>query len=68
MSISGNGVFNYTEGNTSIHLAGILLNDEDAINSDVIVNSVTIEIVNGSDVEVLNISSVSLTITVRQNI
>lgn len=64
--ISSDGVFDYTEGNASAPLTGILLADEDAINSDVFVNSVTIEIVNGTDVEVLDISLVSPTITVRK--
>ena len=56
VSVDGSGLYSYTEGNPPTLLSGITLDDEDASNSDVIVESVTLEIVDGAYNEILDIS------------
>ena len=65
VSVDGSGMYSYTKGNPFTLLEGILLDDKDAVNSDVMVENVTIEILFGADNEILNISSTtSPTVTV----
>ena len=56
LRVNGSGNFAYTEGGPPTELSGLSLVDEDAGNSDVIVNSVTIQIVNGSENEILAVT------------
>ena len=66
--VNGSGNFAYTEGGPPTELSGLSLVDEDAGNSDVIVNSVTIHIVNGSENEILEVTGSVGSITVSHTI
>ncbi|CAI8050929.1 hypothetical protein GBAR_LOCUS27939 [Geodia barretti] len=55
--VNGSGNYAYTEGGSPTVLAGLSLVDEDSGNSFVVVNSVTVQIVNGSENEFLQVSS-----------
>ena len=67
-TVNGTGSYDYNEGGSPTILAGISLVDEDSSNSDVTVDSVTIEIVNGAGNEILYISNGSSNINVRPHI
>lgn len=56
VSVDGSGQYSYIEGNSTTELVGILLDDDDSINSDVIVNRVTIAVVGGASNEILDTS------------
>ena len=62
--VSGSGSYDYNEGGSPTVLAGIMLTDEDSSNSNVTVDSVTIEVVDGAENEVLDMSSTSPDINV----
>lgn len=64
VSVNGSGHYRYTEGNPPTTLDGILLDDRDSINSDVVVNSVTIEVVDGDNNENLDTSFIVPNMTV----
>ena len=66
VSVSGSGIYHFTEGNSPTSITGILLDDGDAINSDVMVENVTIEILGGAYNEILDILSTASTITVSK--
>ena len=68
ISVTGSGQYGYTEGNFPTGLSGLLLEDGDSGNSDVIVNSLTIEIINGVYNEIIDISLISSSITVSLNL
>ena len=68
LSVNGSGRYDYIEGNAPIELAGILLEDDDAGNSDVIVNSMTFEVINGAynemiDIFINNASNITVSIS-----
>ena len=67
VSTNGSGRYRFTEGNSPTLLEGILLDDEDAVNSDVTVENVTIEILDGAYNEILNISSTTPAINVSKD-
>ena len=64
-TVNGSGRYDYNEGGSPTVLAGLSLADEDASNSDVIVQSVTIEIENWAENEILEIYSAPTSINVR---
>lgn len=66
VSVNGSGHYSYSEGNPPVLLAGILLDDEDARNSDVTVNAVTIEVIGIADNEILEVSFNTSNITVSK--
>lgn len=68
VSVNGSGHYRYTEGNPPTTLDGILLDDRDSINSDVVVNSVTIEVVDGDNNENLDTSFIVPNIMTVSNI
>ena len=66
--VEGNITYTYTEGGSPTPLARLSLADEDSGNSFVAVNSMTLQIINGSENEILAISLSTSIITVSHTL
>ena len=64
VSVSGSGNYSYIEGGLPTNITGILLMDEDSGNSDVTISTLTIEVMNGTASDMLEIVSSSPSIVV----
>ena len=57
ISLSGSGTYSYMEGQSPVQLTGVVLRDDDSVNSDVMVAGVTLEVIGGSANEILQFTS-----------